>query len=274
MRNAVLRLFVVGVLLGSGAILAQSQATTGVIEGVVKDESGAVLPGVAVTVTNTATNFSKQVTSEANGRFRAILLPRLLPTPVLAFAVRHLGASAGVMITASHNPPNDNGMKVYLGGEDAGSQIVAPADAEIAAHILQVAEGTTVPELPRGAFETARRHITVREKAIPLFFLKHWLVKNGYAGERPEAAHVVIVSVDGGCEGVANVGKGVIAATSQQYPLRMAAMGVAAGVEYAKSGKKVSGYTDTGVTLIAAKALPGVDSKDVKTGTDLCWGKK
>jgi len=85
---------------------------------------------------------------------------------------------------------------------------------------------------------------------------------------------VVIVSVDGGCEGVANVGKGVIAATSQQYPLRMAAMGVAAGVEYAKTGKKVSGYTDTGVTLIAAKALPGVDSKDVKTGTDLCWGKK
>jgi fructose transport system substrate-binding protein len=70
------------------------------------------------------------------------------------------------------------------------------------------------------------------------------------------------------------VGAGVISATSQQYPLKMAAMGVAAGVEHAKSGKKVSGYTDTGVTLIAAKALPGVDSKDVKTGMDLCWGKK
>ena len=85
---------------------------------------------------------------------------------------------------------------------------------------------------------------------------------------------VLIVSVDGGCEGVANVGKGVIAATSQQYPLKMAAMGVAAGVEYAKGGKKASGYVDTGVTLIAAKAVAGVDSKDVKTGTDLCWGKK
>lgn len=85
---------------------------------------------------------------------------------------------------------------------------------------------------------------------------------------------VVIVSVDGGCEGVRNVGSGVIAATSQQYPLRMAAMGVAAGVEYAKSGKKVkSGYTDTGVTLIAAKSVAGVDSKDVKTGLELCWGK-
>lgn len=85
---------------------------------------------------------------------------------------------------------------------------------------------------------------------------------------------VIIVSVDGGCEGVKNVGSGVIAATSQQYPLKMAAMGVDAGVEYAKSGKKVSGYTDTGVTLIAAKPVAGVDSKDVKTGTELCWGKK
>jgi fructose transport system substrate-binding protein len=85
---------------------------------------------------------------------------------------------------------------------------------------------------------------------------------------------VLIVSVDGGCAGVKDVGAGVIAATSQQYPLRMAAMGVAAGVEYAKTGKKVSGYTDTGVALIAARPVAGVDSKDVKTGMDLCWGNK
>ena len=86
--------------------------------------------------------------------------------------------------------------------------------------------------------------------------------------------NVIIVSVDGGCAGIADVGKGVIAATSQQYPLKMASMGVAAGVEYAKGGKKASGYVDTGVTLIAGKAVAGVDSKDVKTGTDLCWGTK
>ncbi|MFD6054751.1 phospho-sugar mutase [Agromyces sp. NPDC060279] len=86
---------------------------------------------------------------------RAVLLPRLLPTPVTAFAVRHLGLSAGVMVTASHNPPNDNGYKVYLGGEHGGSQIVSPADAEIAAHILRVAETALVPELPRGPYETA-----------------------------------------------------------------------------------------------------------------------
>ena len=85
---------------------------------------------------------------------------------------------------------------------------------------------------------------------------------------------VVIVSVDGGCQGIKDVGAGKIAATSQQYPLKMAAMGVDAGVEYARTGKKPSGYTDTGVTLIAAKALPGVDSKDTKVGLDACWGTK
>jgi fructose transport system substrate-binding protein len=85
---------------------------------------------------------------------------------------------------------------------------------------------------------------------------------------------VIIVSVDGGCDGIKDVTAGKIAATSQQYPLKMASMGVEAGIEYAKGGKKASGYTDTGVTLIANKAVAGVDSKDTKVGLDLCWGKK
>ena len=85
---------------------------------------------------------------------------------------------------------------------------------------------------------------------------------------------VMIVSVDGGCVGVKNVQAGVIAATSQQYPLKMAAMGVEAGIAYEKTGKKVSGYTDTGVTLITNKKMAGVDSKDTKFGLDACWGNK
>jgi fructose transport system substrate-binding protein len=83
---------------------------------------------------------------------------------------------------------------------------------------------------------------------------------------------VTIVSVDGGCAGVRNVRAGVIDATSQQYPLRMASLGVAAVVKFANGGKKSSGYTDTGLNLIAAKPLKGVPSKSVKYGLANCWG--
>jgi phosphomannomutase len=73
----------------------------------------------------------------------AMVLPSALPTPVLAFAIRHLGCDAGVMVTASHNPPDDNGYKVYLGD---GSQIVPPADAEIAACIAAVGPLASIPQ--------------------------------------------------------------------------------------------------------------------------------
>ena len=73
---------------------------------------------------------------------RAAVLPHVLPTPVLAFAIRYLGADAGVMVTASHNPPQDNGYKVYLGD---GSQIVPPSDSRIAGHIARVAQVADVP---------------------------------------------------------------------------------------------------------------------------------
>ncbi|MFE9563391.1 phospho-sugar mutase [Streptomyces sp. NPDC006487] len=78
---------------------------------------------------------------------RAAVLPRPLPTPVLAYAIRHLGAVAGVEVTASHNPPRDNGYKVYLGD---GSQIVSPADAEIAAQIDAIAALADVPRAEDG----------------------------------------------------------------------------------------------------------------------------
>src|SRR3954451_12971039 len=76
--------------------------------------------------------------------FTAYVLPRPLPTPLLAFAIRELDCLAGIMVTASHNPPQDNGYKVYLGD---GSQIVPPADAGIAERIEAVG---AMADVPRG----------------------------------------------------------------------------------------------------------------------------
>jgi fructose transport system substrate-binding protein len=88
---------------------------------------------------------------------------------------------------------------------------------------------------------------------------------------------VLIVSVDGGCPGVANVKDGVIGATSQQYPLLMASLGIEAIAKYAADGTKPAptegkDFFDTGVALVTDKPVAGVESIDTAKGTELCWG--
>ena len=88
---------------------------------------------------------------------------------------------------------------------------------------------------------------------------------------------VLIVSVDGGCPGVANVKDGVIGATSQQYPLLMASLGIEAIAAFAKDGTKPENtpgkdFYDTGVALVTDKPADGVESIDTAKGTELCWG--
>jgi fructose transport system substrate-binding protein len=81
------------------------------------------------------------------------------------------------------------------------------------------------------------------------------------------------VSVDGGCDAIKRgITPGVIDATSQQYPLKMAELGVQKGAAWARGGAKPSGYLDTGVELITADPVEGVPSKDAAFGTENCWG--
>ena len=85
----------------------------------------------------------------AGAGIRVTLFDDYVPTPVLSHSVKFGGFSAGIMVTASHNPPNDNGYKVYLGGEFGGSQIISPIDRDIESKIGAVAETTTFQDLPK-----------------------------------------------------------------------------------------------------------------------------
>jgi len=114
------------------------------------------------------------------------LLPRPCPTPLLAFAVRHLSAAAGIMITASHNPARDNGYKLYLGD---GAQIIPPADAEIEERISRLGPLSAIPVTDSGGplevqhgDEVARAYLSAIAKPLP--------------GTRPEL-HVVYTPMHG-----------------------------------------------------------------------------
>ncbi|HEU4676493.1 MAG TPA: phospho-sugar mutase [Motilibacteraceae bacterium] len=118
------------------------QAAAGLCAYLRERDGGAVVVGYDAR--HNSDVFAHDTAAVATGAgLSAMVLPHPLPTPVLAFAIRHLGAAAGVMVTASHNPPQDNGYKVYLGD---GMQIVPPADAEISAHIDAVGQISLLPK--------------------------------------------------------------------------------------------------------------------------------
>jgi phosphomannomutase len=125
-----------------------------------------------------------------------IQLADALPTPVLAFAVRHLGADAGVMVTASHNPPEDNGYKVYLGGIDEGSQIIPPVDAKIEAHILDVAR-----TLPWNDIPNSPDNVTAAPESLVSDYIAGTLASVGLSGVVHEGLQAVYTPLHGVGEG-------------------------------------------------------------------------
>ncbi|MEO9138131.1 MAG: phospho-sugar mutase [Jatrophihabitans sp.] len=115
--------------------------------------------------------------------FDALLLPRMLPTPVLAFAVQHLDAAAGIMVTASHNPPRDNGYKVYAAD---GAQIVPPTDAEIEAAIRAVGPTRNIPLDEAG--------VTVLEESVVAAYVD---AVAGLVAKGPRALRIVHTAMHG-----------------------------------------------------------------------------
>lgn len=127
------------------------RATRGLVSVLTEDSGGEPLVVVGYDGRHRSTDFARTVAgvvTAAGGR--ALLMPRMLPTPLLVYATRALGAEAGVMITASHNPASDNGYKVYLGGRmvdaiHAGMQIIPPMDARIASAIAASPPADQIP---------------------------------------------------------------------------------------------------------------------------------
>lgn len=167
-------------------------------------------------------------------------------------AQRHNGFLKGMGLTTNERTSNENAApsEVVCMGDSVGDQAKAQTVME---NCLQTAPGVNVV-------------YAINEPSAAGAY--NALLKAGREKD------VFIVTVDGGCRGVADVAAGHFAATAQQYPVRMAELGVLAGAEFLRTGKKPTGFTDTGVALVAGTPMAGVESLTVEEGTARCWGTK
>jgi fructose transport system substrate-binding protein len=225
--------------------------------------------------------------------------------PAIEFA-----RDAGVIVIALDTPTDpedatnalyatDNFQAGVLIGEYARAAMENPDEAKIA--LLNLLPGITVGQLRRDGFlqgfgitedsdQVVCQQDTQGDQTLGQTAMENCLVSNPdinlvYTINEPaafgaytaienagRADEVMIVSVDGGCSGVEGIIDGRIAATSQQYPLRMASLGVETIAQYVITGESPSGYTDTGVTLITGDPVEGISSEDTEFGLANCWG--
>jgi fructose transport system substrate-binding protein len=186
-------------------------------------------------------------------------------TPVIATIDGAIGASVSVL--------RHNGFLAGFGPADASAATPEASMSEFAADSRVVCSQNADGDQAKS--QTAMENCLQKSGDINLLYtINEPTARGAYTALKAAGKEndVLIVSVDGGCTGVQAVKDGQIAATSQQYPLKMAQLGVDAVVKFAQTGEKPSGYTDTGVTLITDKPQPGIDSQDTTFGLANCWG--
>jgi fructose transport system substrate-binding protein len=123
--------------------------------------------------------------------------------------------------------------------------------------------------------QQATENLLQRNSAVnAVYDLNEPTARGAYAALQGKglAGQVLIGAIDGGCQGVQDVKDGKTAQTVMQYPKKMAALGVDQAAEFARSGKKPSGFVNTGATLVTDKPMPGLETKDTGWGLQNCWG--
>lgn len=201
---------------------------------------------------------------EAIGRYARAIMPKRFPGQPLKIAM--LDLSPGNLVGARRHNGFMNGLGLSAAGSDS---------YELSQTKETVCSGST-----GGAQQQGHDVMAACLKAHPDINLVYTINEPAAAGafkalrEAAKERSVLLVSIDGGCEAIKSIGRGEIAATAQQYPLTMAAMGVDAAVAYVRHGKKVSGFINTGTTLIAARPASEVPVRTVADGMNACFGAK